>query len=159
MKVIDPLPSSLKVLNGADIYTHGYFPVAAAYCQKLDLINLVIEMVPSQMELKSGLIVQAMVLDTLSGRTPLYRLMDFWGCLAQIPTKGNRPLATYKFFETEVSLYKKTTKPVITSHYFPGDIFAVVVRSIIVPSKNVTFADFSKSSEPVIYSIIECTIK
>jgi len=77
MKVIDPLPSSLKVLNGADIYTHGYLPVAAAYCQKLGLIDLVNEMVSSQMELKPGLIVQAMVLDTLSGRTPLYRLMDF----------------------------------------------------------------------------------
>lgn len=77
MKVAESLPESLNMLTGADIYTHGHLPVAAAYCRRLGLVDLVNNMVPSQMVLKPGMVVQAMVLDTLSGRTPLYRIKDF----------------------------------------------------------------------------------
>jgi transposase len=77
VKVAESLPQSLNALKGADIYTHGYLPVAAAYCRRLGLVDLVNNMVPNQMVLKPGLLVQAMVLDTLSGRTPLYRIKDF----------------------------------------------------------------------------------
>ncbi len=77
MKITNTLPTPLTALKDADIYTHGHLPVAAAYCRRLGLVDLVNEMVPSQMELKPGLVVQAMVLDTLSGRTPLYRIKDF----------------------------------------------------------------------------------
>jgi transposase len=68
---------ALKMLSGADVFTHGHLPVAAAYCRRLGLVELVNRLVPTQMHLKPGLIVQAMVLDTLSGRTPLYRVEDF----------------------------------------------------------------------------------
>jgi len=57
--------------------THGHLPAAAAYCRRLGLVDLVNTLVPSEMELKPGLAVQAMVLDTLTGRTPLYRVKDF----------------------------------------------------------------------------------
>lgn len=72
----------IETLTGADlakskIRQHGYLPIAAAYCRSLDLVNLINGMVPSKMELSPGLAVQAMVLDTLSGRTPLYRLKEF----------------------------------------------------------------------------------
>ena len=77
MKVSDTLPANVHDLKDADIYTHGHLPVAAAYCRRLGLVELVNHMVPSKMELKPGLVVQAMVLDTLSGRTPLYRIKDF----------------------------------------------------------------------------------
>ena len=77
MKVSESLPDTLSYLDDADIYTHGHLPVAAAYCRRLGLVELVNQLVPSQMNLKPGLLVQAMVLDTLSGRTPLYRLENF----------------------------------------------------------------------------------
>jgi transposase len=79
MKVGNSLPEKLKALNDADIYSHRHLPVAAAYCRRLGLVDLVNNMVQSAMELKPGLVVQAMVLDTLSGRTPLYRIEDFMG--------------------------------------------------------------------------------
>ena len=79
MKVGNSLPEKLKALNDADIYSHRHLPVAAAYCRRLGLVDLVNNMVQSEMELKPGLVVQAMVLDTLSGRTPLYRIEDFMG--------------------------------------------------------------------------------
>jgi transposase len=69
--------NTLKMLSDASVFDHGHLPVAAAYCRRLGLVDLVNRLVPSQMHIKPGLIVQAMVLDTLSGRTPLYRVEDF----------------------------------------------------------------------------------
>lgn len=77
MKVADSLPANLAALKGAEIFTHGHLPVAAAYCRRLGLVDIINQLVPSQMKLKPGLVVQAMVLDTLSGRTPLYHIKDF----------------------------------------------------------------------------------
>jgi len=77
MKIsISPSPE-LKNLIGADIFNYGHLPISAAYCRRLGLIELVNRLVPSQMKLKPGLVVQAMVLDTLSGRNPLYRIEEF----------------------------------------------------------------------------------
>jgi transposase len=59
--------------------THvGHLPIVKHYAKKLNLVDTVNTMVESQMELSPGIAVLAMVLDTLSGRTPLYRLKDFY---------------------------------------------------------------------------------
>jgi transposase len=77
MKVIEAPPPGCETLAGADIFNHGHLPVAAAYCRRLGLVELVDRMVPTGMDLRPGLVVQTMVLDTLSGRTPLYRVEEF----------------------------------------------------------------------------------
>jgi len=77
MSKSDHLPPQFKVLADAEVFAHGHLPAAAAYCRCLGLVNLVDSLVPSQMHLRPGLAVQAMVLDTLSGRSPLYRLEEF----------------------------------------------------------------------------------
>jgi len=59
-------------------FTHASLPVAAAYCRTLDVMGVVNRIVPSSMRLSPGLAVQAMVLDVLSGRSPLYREEEFW---------------------------------------------------------------------------------
>ena len=74
MKVLDGLPQGYEAFAGAEIFTHGHLPTAAAYCRCLGVMDLVDEMVPTQMALRPGLTVQAMVLDVLSGRMPLYRV-------------------------------------------------------------------------------------
>jgi len=51
--------------------------LAAAYCERLGIVELVNTLVPSKMNVSPGLVVQSMVLDTLSGRSPLYRLEEF----------------------------------------------------------------------------------
>ena len=71
MKVCDT-HKAFETLAGADVFTHGHLPVAAAYCRCLGLVELVNRLVPSKIELKPWLVVQAMVLNTLSGRTPLF---------------------------------------------------------------------------------------
>ncbi len=77
MQIRDSLPADLEGLQEATIYTHGFLPIAAAYCRRLGLVELVNSMISSQMELKPGLVVQAMVLDVLSGRNPLYHVEHF----------------------------------------------------------------------------------
>jgi hypothetical protein len=74
----DSLPPDLVGLKKAQIYyIHGFIPIAAAYCRRLGLVELVNSLIPTQMELKPGLVVQAMVLDVLSGRNLLYHVENF----------------------------------------------------------------------------------
>ena len=52
--------------------------IVKAYVEKIGLVETIDRMVSTKMELNSGLAVLVMVLDTLSGRTPLYRLTEFF---------------------------------------------------------------------------------
>ena len=55
-----------------------YLPIVKHFAQKINLVDTLNTMVHSQMELSPGIAIMAMVLDTLSGRTPLYRLEEFF---------------------------------------------------------------------------------
>lgn len=68
--------TDIELLSEAEFFTHAHLPVAAAYCRRLGVIELVNSLVPSQMRLQPGVTVQAMVLDVLSGRSPLYHLEE-----------------------------------------------------------------------------------
>lgn len=74
---MDHISDLAKTLQEAKLYGHTFLPIAAAYCRTLGLVDLVNTLVPSQMEVTPGHVVQAMVLDVLSGRTPLYRVEQF----------------------------------------------------------------------------------
>ena len=76
MKIESP-PAGWEALEGAEIFNYGHLPVAAASCRRLGVVDVVNRMVSSEMDLQPGVVVQAMVLDTLSGRSPLYRLKEF----------------------------------------------------------------------------------
>ena len=56
----------------------GHLPIVKDFAKKIKLVETLDTMVDSQMELAPGVSVMAMVLDTLSGRTPLYRLEEFF---------------------------------------------------------------------------------
>jgi transposase len=56
----------------------GHLPIIKAFAKKIKLVETFDTMVNSQMDLSAGTCVLAMVLDTLSGRTPLYRLEAFF---------------------------------------------------------------------------------
>lgn len=56
----------------------GHLPIVKDFAKKIKLVETVDAMVGSQMELSPGITILAMVLDTLSGRTPLYRLEEFF---------------------------------------------------------------------------------
>lgn len=43
----DLLPADLVGLKEAQIYTHGFLPIAAAYCRRLGLVESVNSLIPT----------------------------------------------------------------------------------------------------------------
>ncbi len=56
----------------------GHLPIVKSYAIKIGLVDIINELVPSKMDVDPGTIFLGMVMDTLSGRTPLYRLDEFF---------------------------------------------------------------------------------
>ena len=65
------------MLKGMNISQVGHLPVVAEFCRRIGLADTVNKAVPTEMVVDVGTVVQFMVLDTLSGRSPLYRLERF----------------------------------------------------------------------------------
>ncbi len=65
------------MLNGMNITQVGHLPVVAQFCRRIGLADVINAAVPTKMAVDVGTVVQLMVLDTLSGRSPLYRLERF----------------------------------------------------------------------------------
>jgi transposase len=55
-----------------------HMPIVKSFANKIGLVETIDKMVGTQMELSPGIAVLAMALDTLSGRSPLYRLNEFF---------------------------------------------------------------------------------
>ena len=70
---MQPLNTEQMIITDA-----RHMPIIKAYAKKIGLAETIDRMVDTQMELSPGMAVLAMVLDTLSGRTPLYRLTEFF---------------------------------------------------------------------------------
>jgi transposase len=70
---MQPLNTGQMIITDA-----RHMPIVNAYAKKISLIDNIDRMVDVQMELSPGMAVFGMVLDTLSGRTPLYRLTGFF---------------------------------------------------------------------------------
>ena len=61
-----------------EAYQVQHLPIVKAYADKIGLVEAVNELVPTDMEVDPGTIVLGMILDTLSGRSPLYRLEEYF---------------------------------------------------------------------------------
>src|ERR671923_947072 len=61
-----------------EVYPVHHLPILKAYADQLGLVSLIKHYVPTQMDVDAGTIVLGLVLDTLSGRSPLYRLEEFF---------------------------------------------------------------------------------
>jgi Domain of unknown function (DUF4277) len=69
----------MQVLPPAiEVYPVHHLPIIKAYADQLGLVSLINHYVPTEMGVDAGTVVLAMVLDTLSGRSPLYRLEEFF---------------------------------------------------------------------------------
>ncbi len=55
-----------------------HLPIVKHYARRIGLEETINQLVDTQMELSPGIAILGMVLDTLSGRTPLYRLAEFF---------------------------------------------------------------------------------
>ena len=61
-----------------EVYPVHHLPILKAYADQLGLVSLSNPYVPPEMEMDAGTVVLALVLATLSGRSPLYRLEEFF---------------------------------------------------------------------------------
>ena len=61
-----------------EVYPVHHLPLIKAYADQLGLVSLINHYVPTAMEVDAGTVVLALMLDTLSGRSPLYRLEEFF---------------------------------------------------------------------------------
>jgi transposase len=61
-----------------EAYQVQHLPIVKAYADKIGLVEVINQIVPTEMAIDPGTIVLGMILDTLSGRSPLYRLEEFF---------------------------------------------------------------------------------
>jgi transposase len=66
------------VLPPIAAYHVQHLPIVKAYADKIGLVEVINQAVPTEMDVDPGTIVLGMILDTLSGRSPLYRLEEFF---------------------------------------------------------------------------------
>ena len=62
------------VLPTIEAYQVQHLPIVKAYADKIGVVEVINQLVPTEMGIDPGTIVLGMILDTLSGRSPLYRL-------------------------------------------------------------------------------------
>jgi len=68
----------MEHFEGIETYSVKHLPIVKTYADRLGLVELINHLVPSEMDLSPGVYFLGMVLDTLSGRNPLYRLEHFF---------------------------------------------------------------------------------
>ena len=66
------------VLPPIEAYHVQHLPLVKASADKIGVVEVINQVVPTEMEVDPGTIVLGMILDTLSGRSPLYRLEEFF---------------------------------------------------------------------------------
>jgi len=66
------------VLPPLEAYHVQHLPIVKAYADKIGLVEAIHAVVPTEMGGDPGTIVLGMILATLSGRSPLYRLAEFF---------------------------------------------------------------------------------
>ncbi len=70
----------VKMKNMPDIdgFTVQHLPIVTAYAQKIGIVEIINTLVPTQMDIDAGTVILGMVLDTLTGRNPLYKLNKYF---------------------------------------------------------------------------------
>jgi hypothetical protein len=66
------------VLPTIEAYQVQHLPIVKAYADKSGLVEAINQVVPTEMAIDPGTIVLGMILATLRGRSPLYRLEEFF---------------------------------------------------------------------------------
>jgi len=78
-----------------------FLPIFKEYAKRINLVETINAMVDTQMELSVGDVILAMVIDTLSGRTPLYRLEESFNGMDTELLLG-KPIAPGQFNDTNL---------------------------------------------------------
>jgi transposase len=70
--------SAIEISEEIEVFAVKHLPIVKTYVEKLGMVELLNDLVASEMDVEPGVMFLAMLLDTLSGRSPLYRLEEFF---------------------------------------------------------------------------------
>ena len=73
----NPTSSTQQFVDDSTMLRVGHIPAIARMCHRLGLIDLINRSIPCNTDLDLGTLVTGMVCDTLSGRSPLYKVEEF----------------------------------------------------------------------------------
>jgi len=105
--------------NGIEVFSVKHLPIVRAYADKLGVVEVLNQRVPSGMEVEPGIFFLGMLLDTLSGRSPLYRLEEFFET-QDIELLFGKPIKAKSFNDDNVGrfldqLYETGTRKIFTA--------------------------------------------
>jgi len=69
------IPENYRDIESYDV-RHG--PVIAAYCDRIGLVSIINKALKANMDIDCGKVVKGLILNTLSGRDPLYRVEEYF---------------------------------------------------------------------------------
>ncbi len=69
------LPEGYKDIESYDV---RHMPIVASYCDKIGVCSIVDKALDADMDVSCGKIVKGLILNTLSGRDPLYRVEEYF---------------------------------------------------------------------------------
>jgi len=72
-----PASSVQQFVDESTMLRIGHIPAIARMCHRLGLIDLINESIPCNTDVDLGTLVTGMICDTLSGRSPLYKVEEF----------------------------------------------------------------------------------
>lgn len=70
--------SEIEIPGEIEVFAVKHLPIVKSYVDKLGVVELLNDLVESEMDVEPGVMCLGMLLDTLSGRSPLYRLEAFF---------------------------------------------------------------------------------
>ena len=70
-------PTAQQFVDDSIMLRVGHIPAIARMCHRLGLIDLINESIPCNTDLDIGTLVIGLICDTLSGRSPLYKVEEF----------------------------------------------------------------------------------
>jgi transposase len=68
----------IEIPDNIESFRIDHLPIIRAYAEKIGLVNIIEHQVQSEMDLSPGIIVLGMVMDILSGRSPFYKIENFF---------------------------------------------------------------------------------
>ncbi|MCP3975676.1 MAG: IS1634 family transposase, partial [bacterium] len=74
----DPNTVLDRLAESCQTFSVDRLPIVSAFCHKIGISNSINSSINSNADIDAGTVVTAMILDTLSGRTPLYRFHEFF---------------------------------------------------------------------------------
>ncbi len=70
--------SEIEIPTDIEVFAVKHLPIVRTYAEELGVVELLNDRVESEMDVEPGIMFLGMILDTLSGRSPLYRLEEFF---------------------------------------------------------------------------------